>query len=98
MSIEITARKIIGGFCCLTANSADNSDGMDLVNAIVSAQQSQLTSQVQFAAARKMLDADKQNGAAALQLLDAATQTGEKSVDDLAVAASGVGGNVDTYA
>lgn len=71
---------------------------MDLVNAIVSSQQQQLDSQVQFAAARKVLDAEKQSGSAAIQLLDAASETGEKAVDTLAIAASGLGGGVDTYA
>jgi hypothetical protein len=71
---------------------------MDLVDAIVSSQQQNLASQVQFAAARKILDAEKQSGSAALQLLDAASQSGEKSVDTLAVAASGLGGNLDQYA
>jgi hypothetical protein len=71
---------------------------MDLVNAIVTSQQENLTSQVQFAAARKVLDAEKQTGSAAIQLLNAASLSGEKSVDTLAVAASGVGGSLDTYA
>jgi len=71
---------------------------MDLVNAIVTSQQQNLDSQVQFAAARKMLDAERQSGSAVIQLLNAASLSGEKSVDTLAVAASGVGGNVDTFA
>ena len=71
---------------------------MDLVNAIVSSQQQQLASQVQFAAAGKILRADREDGSAALQLLNAADISGEKAVDTLAVAASGVGGSLDTYA
>ena len=35
---------------------------------------------------------------AAIELLNAANVSGEKAVDTLAVAASGVGGAVDTYA
>ncbi len=70
---------------------------MDLVNAIVSSQQQQLDSQVQFAVARKILDAQQQDGSAAIQLLNAANLSGAKAVDTLAVAASGLGGSVDTY-
>ena len=71
---------------------------MDLVNAIVASKQQQLASQVQFAAAGKILAAQREDGSAALQLLNAADLSGEKAVDTLAVAASGVGGSLDTYA
>jgi hypothetical protein len=71
---------------------------MDLVNAIVASKQQQLTSQVQFAAAGKILQAQRADGAAALELLNAADVSGEKAVDTLAIAASGVGGSLDTYA
>jgi arginine/ornithine N-succinyltransferase beta subunit len=71
---------------------------MDLINAIVMSQQQQLDAQVQFAAARKILDAQRQEGSAVTQLLNAASQTGEKAVDTLALAATGLGGSVDTYA
>jgi hypothetical protein len=71
---------------------------MDLVNAIVASQQQKLDSQVQFAAARKILDAQRQNGSAAIELLDAASQSGERSVDTLSAAATGLGASVDTYA
>jgi hypothetical protein len=82
----------------MRAGFADNGRVMDLVNAIVTSQQQQLDSQVQFAAARQILKAQRQEGSAALELLNAADVSGEKAVDTLAVAASGVGGNVDTYA
>ncbi len=71
---------------------------MDLVNAIVSSQQAQLDSQIQFAAARQILKSEKQTGSAAIELLNAASSTGTSAVDDLAVAASGLGASVDTYA
>jgi hypothetical protein len=71
---------------------------MDLVNAIVISHQQQLDAQVQFAAARKILDAQRQEGSAVTQLLNAASQTGEKAVDTLALAATGLGGSVDTFA
>jgi hypothetical protein len=71
---------------------------MDLVNAIVSSNQQNLDSQIQFAAARKVLDAQRENGSAAIQLLNAAASTGASAADDLAVAATGLGGQVDTYA
>jgi hypothetical protein len=80
---------------------ADVADGicrMDLVNAIVASQQQQLTSQVQFAAAGLVLKSQRQEGSAAIQLLNAANISGAKATDTLAVAASGVGGSVDTYA
>jgi hypothetical protein len=70
---------------------------MDLVNAIVSSQQQQLDSQIQFATARKILDAQRQDGSAAIELLNAATSSGERSVDSLAFAASGLGGRINAY-
>jgi len=80
-----------GSFCRCTRR-------MDLVNAIVSSQQQQLMSQVQFAAARQILKSQRQEGSAAIQLLNAANISGTNAADTLAVAASGVGGTVDTYA
>jgi hypothetical protein len=71
---------------------------MDLVNAIVASNQQTLTSQVQFAAAALVLRSQRQAGSAAIQLLNAANISGTSAADTLAVAASGVGGSVDTYA
>ncbi len=71
---------------------------MDLTSAVVDYKQAQVTSQVQFAVARKILDQQKLQGNAAIQLIQAAADTGSKGADDLAVAATGLGGAVDTYA
>ena len=69
-----------------------------LVNAAVGIKQAETMSRVQMAVAKKVLDVDKMNGAAALQLINAAAQTSVKAGDALAAAATGLGGQLDTYA
>ena len=74
---------------------------MDLVTLATGLQQAKLTSEVQFAAARKILQQQNQNGAAALQLLEAAgsgVDQGLQAGDPLVAQATGLGGQVDTYA
>lgn len=68
------------------------------MNAAIGIKQAETMSRVQMAVAKKMMDVDKMNGAAALKLLDAASQSGFKAGDALAAAATGLGGEVDTYA
>ena len=70
---------------------------MDLVNSAVGLKQAQVFGQVQIAVAKKVLDAQRQGGAAALELLNAATEGINKAGDALAASATGVGGNVDVY-
>jgi len=71
---------------------------MDLVNSVVAFKQAELASRVQFAVAGKILDAQKQNGAAALKLLQAASSGISKAGDQMVAAATGLGGAIDTYA
>jgi hypothetical protein len=70
---------------------------MDLVNAAVGFKQAELTSRVQFAVARKMLDMQQMQGNAAVKLIEAAANVGQKG-DALVAAATGLGGSIDTYA
>jgi len=70
---------------------------MDLTQAISGLQQANVTSQIQFAVARKVLDAQQANGASAIKLLQAATQGPSKAGDALVAAATGLGGEIDTY-
>lgn len=70
---------------------------MDLVNGISDLQQSQTMGQVQMAVAKKIMDLQRMDGAAAIQLINAATQGTAKAGDELVAAATGLGGNVDTY-
>jgi hypothetical protein len=71
---------------------------MDLTSAVVDFKQAQVTSQVQYAVARKILDQQQLQGNAAIKLIQAAGETGSKGADSLAVAATGLGGAVDAYA
>lgn len=68
-----------------------------LVSAAVGMQQARVASQVQFAVARKLLDAQQQQGAAVVKLLEAATTGPAKAGDALAAAATGLGGVLDVY-
>ena len=47
--------------------------------------------------ARKILDQQEQQGAAVVQLIEAAAKTGASAGDKLVAAATGLGGNLDTY-
>ncbi|MGF1635328.1 MAG: hypothetical protein ACFCVE_15885 [Phycisphaerae bacterium] len=69
-----------------------------MTSAIASLSYGQTMAQVQTAVARKMLDSERQQGAAAIQLLQSATQTQVKAGDSLVAAAVGLGGQVDVYA
>ena len=71
---------------------------MDLVNAAVGFKQAELASRIQYAVAGKLLNSQKQQGAAVLQLLDAASQTQAAAGDALVAAATGLGGELDVRA
>jgi hypothetical protein len=71
---------------------------MDLVNSIVSFDQANNMAKVQYAVAAKIMDTDRSEGNAALQLVTAATDNFNQAGDAVVAAATGVGGNVDTYA
>ena len=68
---------------------------MDLINSAVAMKQSGLMSQVQMSVARKILDHQEMQGAAAIQLIEAASKIG--SGDAMVAAATGLGGQLDTY-
>ena len=67
----------------------------DLTSGIVNFQQAALMSKIQFSVARKILDAQRMQGAAAIELIDAASSGASRAGDDLAVAASGLGAEID---
>lgn len=72
---------------------------MDLSAGAISAyQQGQTLTQVQTTVDAKVLNLARQQGQAALQLLQAATQVGQGPGDALTAAATGLGGQIDTYA
>jgi len=70
----------------------------DLTAGIVGFQQATLDSKIQYAVARKMLDNQQMQGAAAIKLIDAATKGINQAGDKLVAAATGLGGEIDTYA
>ncbi|WP_428937311.1 hypothetical protein [Fontivita pretiosa] len=70
---------------------------MDLVNAAVQFRQAELTARVQYAVARKLLDAQAQQGSAAVKLIEAAGRIPSQAGDELVAAATGLGGQLDTY-
>jgi hypothetical protein len=70
---------------------------MDLTSAISGLQQAKTISAVQMRVAKKVLDMQEFQGNAAVQLIEAAGNCGAKAGDELAAAATGLGGNVDTY-
>ena len=70
----------------------------DLTSGIVNFQQAALTSKVQFAVARKMLDSQQLQGAAIVKLIEAAGRGTDQAGDQLVAAATGLGGQIDSYA
>jgi hypothetical protein len=72
-------------------------DLMDMVSAAVGFKQAELTSKVQFAVARKLLENQQLQGQAAVKLIEAAGNIQQKG-DALVAAATGLGGSLDTYA
>lgn len=77
---------------------ADASSVMDLVSAITSMDQAQAIGSVQMAVAKKMLDMQQFQGDSAVQLIQAAGQSMNKAGDALVASATGLGGQLDTYA
>jgi hypothetical protein len=71
---------------------------MDLVGAIVNFDQATTLSSVQMAVAKKILDVQQYSGNAAVQLVQAASKGIDQSGDALVAAATGLGGQLDTYA
>jgi hypothetical protein len=71
---------------------------MDMVSGITGMQQAGLMAKIQFAVARKVLDMQQMQGTAALKLVNAATTNVSQAGDALVAAATGMGGQIDTYA
>ena len=72
--------------------------GMDLINAVTGFQQAKVISQVQYAVAGKILDAQRMDGNAAIKLIEAASSGVNKAGDQLVAAATGLGGSLDVTA
>jgi hypothetical protein len=70
----------------------------EITRGIIGMKQAQLTSQIQFSVARKVLDNQELQGNAAVKLIEAAGKTASQAGDALVAAATGLGGSVDTYA
>ena len=70
---------------------------MDLTSAIFNFDQASTVSSVQMAVAKKVLDIQKLDGNAAVQLIQAASQGINSAGDSLVAAATGLGGQIDTY-
>jgi len=71
---------------------------MDLTAAISGLQQAKTLSAVQMRVAKKVLDMQEFQGNAAVKLIEAAARTGAQAGDELAAAATGLGGSLDTNA
>jgi hypothetical protein len=71
---------------------------MDLVSAITSMDQASTVGSVQMAVARKILDMQQLQGNAAVNLIQAASKSMNASGDAMVAAATGLGGQLDTYA
>jgi len=71
---------------------------MDLTSSIVNFDQATTMSKVQYAVAGKILDNQKLQGNAAIELINAASKGASQAGDQLVAAATGLGGQVDTYA
>jgi hypothetical protein len=71
---------------------------MDLTAAFSGLQQAKVMGEIQIRVAKKILDSQKMSGQGALQLLEAASGGVSKAGDLLTAAATGLGGEVDTYA
>ena len=70
---------------------------MDLTAAISGLQQAKVVGDVQIAVARKLLDQQRLDGSAAIKLIEAASGGVNQAGDQLAAAATGLGGALDTY-
>jgi hypothetical protein len=71
---------------------------MDLTASIVNLKQAQVMGQVQMRVAKKVLDANKIQGAAMVKMIEAAGKVAAEAGDQLVAAATGLGGALDAYA
>ena len=70
---------------------------MDLTAAATNFQQAKVMAGVQMRVARKVLDMQQFQGAAVLKLIESAAGTVASAGDALVAAATGLGGEIDTY-
>jgi hypothetical protein len=70
---------------------------MDLTTAAVNFQQGKTLAAMQIAVARKVMDMQELQGAAVIKLINAAAKTAATAGDSLVAAATGLGGEIDTY-
>ncbi|HEX2973541.1 MAG TPA: hypothetical protein VHP11_14495 [Tepidisphaeraceae bacterium] len=68
---------------------------MDIVNAYSNWQRSVTTAQVQMAVAKRVLNVQRQEGAAIVQMIQAASQGPAQAGDELVAAATGLGSMID---
>ena len=80
-----------------TRRNPDDKPDMDLTAGVIGLKQAELTSRVQYAVARKILDNQQLQGDAAIKLIEAAGETLQPSADVLTAAATGLGARIDTY-
>ncbi len=69
----------------------------DLTTGIIAFQQATLSSKVQFAVAKKLLQNQQFQGDAAVKLIEAAGKSAQQGGDALVAAATGLGSQIDTY-
>jgi hypothetical protein len=70
---------------------------MDLTSALANFQTSQVLAEVQIQVARKVMDMQQLQGAAMVKLIDAAGKSATQAGDSLVAAATGLGGEIDTF-
>ena len=71
---------------------------MDLISAVTAMDQASTIGSVQMAVAKKILDMQSFQGDAAVKLIQAASNSMNSAGDAMVAAATGLGGQVDTYA
>ena len=71
---------------------------MDLISAVTGMDQASTLGSVQMAVAKKILDVQGMQGDAAVKLIQAASKSMNSAGDALVAAATGLGGQIDTYA
>jgi putative motility protein YjfB-like len=71
---------------------------MDLISAVTAMDQASAVGSVQMAVAKKILDMQSFQGDAAVKLIQAASKSMNGAGDALVAAATGLGGQIDTYA
>jgi len=71
---------------------------MDLISAVTAMDQASTIGSVQMAVAKKILDMQSFQGDAAVKLIQAASNSMNSAGDAMVAAATGLGGQIDTYA